>query len=67
MVETSITTKNAVRGEYSQACFVLAYLIDSEFQVRRDPMVEPCETATSALQQWRSSRGFESRWIASLE
>lgn len=66
-IRTSITTKNAIRGEYSEACFVIGYLIDSEFEVRRDALVEPCETASPALDQWRSSRSFESRWVASVD
>nr|CAD6596167.1 hypothetical protein RNT25_00225 [arsenite-oxidising bacterium NT-25] len=66
IIETSVTTKNAIRGEYSKSCYLLAYLIDSEFQVRRDPMVEPCETSAPALRQWQVSRGFESRWVASI-
>src|SRR3546814_6278466 len=41
-IRDPITTKNAIRGECAEPCFVLHYLIDSEFEVHRDPIVGPC-------------------------
>lgn len=64
VIKTSVTTKNAVRGEYSDACFILGYLIDSEFQMRRDPISLSCEDAGNNLQQWQTGRSFESRWVS---
>ncbi|CAH0343230.1 peptidoglycan-binding domain-containing protein [Rhizobium sp. CECT 9324] len=64
VIKTSVTTKNAVRGEYSDACFVLGYLIDNEFEMRRDPITLPCETASTGLQTWQTGSSFESRWVS---
>ncbi len=64
VIKTSVTTKNAVRGEYSDACFVFGYLIDNEFEMRRDPITLPCETASTGLQTWQTGRSFESRWVS---
>lgn len=64
VIKTSVTTKNAVRGEYADACFILGYLIDSEFEMRRDPIALPCGTAGGSLQQWQAGRSFDSRWVS---
>lgn len=64
VIKASVTTKNAVRGEYSDACFILGYLIDSEFQMYRDPINLSCEAADSNLQQWQTGSSFESRWVS---
>jgi len=63
LVKTTFVTKNPIRGEYHEACMVLGYLIDREFEQRRDPVEVPC-TATEELPRWKAGRLFESRWIA---
>lgn len=64
IVEVSLTTKNPARGEYSNDCFVVGYLIDQEFGVKRDAIEEPCVGSQDTLTTWQVSRNFESRWVA---
>lgn len=59
-----ISTKNPVRGEYATACFVTGYLMDTEFDKRRDAIAVDCGVSGRALSDWQTSRLFESRWIA---
>lgn len=60
VTQVQLVNKNAVRGEYANACFVVGYLIDSEFNVRRDSFETSCDSA--AWKDWANSRAFESRW-----
>ena len=63
-IKTNFISKNAIRGEYVANCFVLGYLIDGEFDLRRDAIVRSCENGKTDLPKWQASRAFESRWIA---
>lgn len=62
-VRANLVTKNSLRGEYNQKCVVLGYLIDSEFEMRRDALEVPC-TVTDDVAKWKTGRQFESRWVA---
>ncbi|MCA0342516.1 MAG: peptidoglycan-binding protein [Proteobacteria bacterium] len=64
MLKAVISTKNAVRGEYTTICFVTGYLMDTEFQMRRDAMAVECGASDKVLADWQTSRTFESRWVA---
>lgn len=63
LMRATLVTKNAQRGEYSELCVIIGYLIDREFGMRRDAVEAPCEAADD-LSQWKRARLFESRWIA---
>jgi hypothetical protein len=60
VTQVQLVNKNAVRGEYASACFIVGYLIDSEFNVRRDAFEAGCDS--SAWKDWANGRAFESRW-----
>jgi hypothetical protein len=63
VVKSDVKLKNAVRGEYADECFLLGYLIDSEFNMRRDPITLSCADGDK-LATWQTSRSFVSRWVA---
>lgn len=63
IIEANVTTKNAVRGEYDTTCVLLGYMLDHEFETRRDALEKPCSDAAD-LAGWKSARLFESRWVA---
>ena len=56
-----ILMKNRVVGEYSDTCWHVGYLIDSEFSMNREPFTEPCEEMAK-LTDWQARNGFETRW-----
>jgi len=56
-----ILMKNRVLGEYSDTCWHVGYLIDSEFSMNREPFTEPCEEMAK-LTDWQARNGFETRW-----
>lgn len=63
LIKASIVTKNPVRGEYENKCVILGYLIDREFEMRRDAVEAPCDV-TEDVSRWKTARKFETRWIA---
>jgi uncharacterized protein len=60
--KVSIRLKNATLGEYLDACFLFARIIDNEFSVYRDPIDMECADST-ALTSWKSGHSFQSQWI----
>ncbi|WGD31043.1 hypothetical protein AncyloWKF20_04220 [Ancylobacter sp. WKF20] len=64
-IEARVSTRNRALGENATTCFVLGYLIDAEFKVRRDPLELPCADEASGITAWTSGRAFESRWLVS--
>ena len=64
LLRATVSTKNPVRGEYAESCFVIGYLIDTEFKMRRDAINAECGASADALSEWQTSRSFESRWVA---
>ena len=49
-------------GEYPRESIIrLGYIIDSEFDMYREPLAEPCED-TAKLREWQIGNGFETRW-----
>ena len=59
--QTRILLKNRTLGEYSDTCWNVGYLIDSEFSMHREPFTAPCEDA-NALANWQARSSFETRW-----
>ncbi|MGN6770723.1 MAG: hypothetical protein ACTHJQ_12895 [Rhizobiaceae bacterium] len=54
--------KNRVLGDYKDVCYVFGRIIDSEFQVTRDPF-EAKRDDTASIKSWESAHGFHSRWL----
>lgn len=61
IVQTDVKMKSAERGEYKDACFIFAAVIDTEFQMVRDPYEAPCSDDTSAA--WATGHDLKSSWI----
>ena len=59
--QTRILLKNRTLGEYSDICWNVGYLTDSEFSMHREPFTAPCEDA-NALANWQARSSFETRW-----
>ena len=56
-----ILMKNRTLGSYSDTCWHVGYIIDSEFSMHREPLVELCED-TAKLRDWQIGNGFETHW-----
>ena len=57
-----IRLKNAILGEYKDACFVFGRIADPEFNMTREPFVAACDDE-GAIKLWQTGHGFQSRWI----
>ncbi len=66
LVEVNMQRENALAGVYGEDCFVLGWLVDTEFRVQRDPFEARCSDVT-ALETWQSGRAFESVWNLAVE
>ncbi|MGJ4859507.1 peptidoglycan-binding protein [Labrys sp. La1] len=62
IVQADVKMKSAERGEYKDACFIFGTVIDTEFQMVRDPYEAPCSDDTSAA--WLTGHDFRSSWVA---
>ena len=62
VMKVDFVLKHPVRGEYSENCFIMGYLMDQEFKLQRDAFVDRCDA--SQWQAWQDGRGFDSRWVA---
>ncbi|MBW8282789.1 MAG: hypothetical protein K0M55_04245 [Rhizobium sp.] len=60
VAKIELVNRNAMRGEYEVSCFIVAYLIDREFGLRRDSYEARCES--SDWKTWQTGRSFDSRW-----
>ncbi|WP_349371258.1 peptidoglycan-binding domain-containing protein [Salinarimonas sp.] len=60
VVVVTVETRNAEFGRYEAGCFLLGWLLDREFDRRRDGFEASCE-GPAPTERWP---GFESRWIA---
>ena len=54
--------RNAILGQYEDACFVFVRMIDQKFHMAREPTIARCED-TDTVKLWRTDHKFESRWI----
>jgi hypothetical protein len=61
-VRVSLRTKNAIRGEYRDACYIFGQINDAEFNVTREPVMAPCDDL-AAINRWQIGHQFQSRWI----
>jgi len=59
--QITIRLKNAILGEYKDACFVFGRIADPEFNMTREPFVAGCSDE-DAVKLWKSGHKFESRW-----
>jgi hypothetical protein len=53
--------KNQALGEYSDDCWIVGHVRDTEFSINRAPIVTPC-AETAAVSEWKKSLGFVSKW-----
>jgi hypothetical protein len=59
--ETRVLMKNRSIGAYSDDCWYVGYLNDTEFSVLREPFVAKC-SETAKLKDWKINNRFETRW-----
>jgi hypothetical protein len=62
LARVKIRLKNAILGEYKDACFVFGRIADPEFNMTREPFVAACDDE-GAIKLWQTGHGFQSRWI----
>jgi hypothetical protein len=62
LARVKIRLKNAILGEYKDACFVFGRIADPEFNMTREPVVATCDDE-GAIKLWQTGHGFQSRWI----
>ena len=65
-VAITFKMKHRGLGEHQQACFVVGYLADREFEVSRDPIEAPCED-DSAINRYKIARKYSSKWVVANE
>ncbi|WP_062208576.1 peptidoglycan-binding domain-containing protein [Aureimonas sp. AU12] len=64
-LETKVQIVSRERGEYREACFLMAMIVDGEFQMHRDPLETPCgDEGKAKLAAWSLGHHLESRWVA---
>ncbi len=62
LARVTIRIKNSILGEYKDACFVFARMVDPEFNMVREPVSAPCENM-DPVRVWQTGHRFESRWV----
>ncbi|MGB6395378.1 MAG: hypothetical protein WBF73_06815 [Bradyrhizobium sp.] len=62
-VNSIIKMNNRTRGEYKDSCFIFGFVLDSEFEVARDPVGVDCKDS-NGIARYKKSKEFSSRWIA---
>ena len=67
VIRVGLESRNPVLGRYEQTCIVMGYLIDTEFERRRDAFEVGCAGAAAIIEDWQKGRNFTSRWVARLE
>lgn len=63
-MEARVQIVSRERGKYDEACFLLATIVDGEFQRYRDPFEAPCDEKDRDLDRWKVGHGLESHWLA---
>ena len=56
-----ILMKNHNLGEYSDDCWYVGYIIDSEFSMQREPTISTCMN-NDIHKRWQINHRFETRW-----
>ena len=59
--QVKIRLRNAILGDYKDACFVFGRIADPEFNMTREPLVAGCGDE-DAIKLWKSGHKFQSRW-----
>jgi len=67
VIRVDLESRNPVLGRYDRTCIVMGYLIDTEFERRRDAFEVDCSGADAVVADWQTGRNFTSRWVARLE
>ena len=56
-----IKSQNAIKGEYRTDCMFVGYMVDTEFDIKRDHLNVSCEEEM-VVAEWLKSRRFQSLW-----
>lgn len=62
-VKIAVGMKHRELGKYEETCLLMGAVVDQEFSRYRDVFESRCLEAEPRLGAWKSSQGFESRWI----
>jgi hypothetical protein len=60
-VDVRMRMRNRELGEYENACHVLGYVLDNEFDIARDPIAVSC--TDKAITQYQIEHRFSSKWL----
>jgi hypothetical protein len=60
-VDIRIKMRNRDLGEYQDHCYVLAYILDKEFDIARDPIVAACNI--DSVPRYKIAHRFSSKWV----
>ena len=55
--------RNRVLGEYQTFCITTGFVLDTEFQMDRDPLGVECDSADEAMRTYKLGARFASRWV----
>jgi hypothetical protein len=61
IAKINVLMKNRSLGEYSDDCWYVGYIVDTEFNMQREPFVSRCKD-TAAMTTWKTQHYFETRW-----
>ena len=64
--QVRILMKNRNIGEYSDDCWYVGYLVDTEFSMQREPFVSECSDQ-GKLASWHVNHRFDSQWDLGVE
>jgi hypothetical protein len=64
VLEAKVQVVSRERGKYDEACFLLATIVDGEFQRYRDAFETRCAEDQQPLESWKLGHRLESRWVA---
>lgn len=56
-----VKSENAIKGEYRTDCTFVGYMVDAEFDVKRDHLNVDCEQEV-VVAEWLKARSFKSLW-----
>ena len=63
--QVRVLMKSRTLGKYSDTCWHAEYIIDTEFEMKREPFVASCDDGP-ALEVWQGQHAFKTRWDLGL-
>jgi hypothetical protein len=64
--DVTISMKNRTLGENKSHCFSLGIILDSEFDIVREPTEGKCDEVKDSQISWKRANGFKSQWLAEV-